>query len=109
MRKRGRGLSHPSAISMSKEAKERKETLNTSSKLILIDPTFVAPTGTIAKEPYRHLPSKTMRSFSTKRFSRSLTMYGDTEKSSPTSEIVLLRSATVAAYNRQGPGMTKEQ
>lgn len=55
----------------------------TVSKLILMLPTLVAPTGTMLKKPYRHRPSIATRSLSTKRFCNRLAMYGETENSSP--------------------------
>lgn len=60
----------------------------TWSKLILMLPTFVAPTGTIPKKPCFHRPRSATRSFSTKRFSSRFAMYGETEYSSP----VMVRS-----------------
>lgn len=55
----------------------------TESKLTLILPTLVAPTGTIPKKPCRHRPRSATRSLSTNRFWRRLAIYGDTENSSP--------------------------
>ena len=37
------------------------------SKLILMLPTFVAPTGIMLKNPCFHLPRRATRSFNTKR------------------------------------------
>ena len=58
----------------------------TVSKLTLILPTFVAPTGTMLKNPYFHLPRRATRSLRTKRLCNLLAIYGDTEKSSPKDE-----------------------
>ena len=57
--------------------------LLTESKFTLMLPTFVAPTGTILKKPYRHRPRSATRSLSTNRFWSRLAIYGDTENSSP--------------------------
>lgn len=56
----------------------------TWSKLILMLPTLVAPTGTMPKNPYFHLPSSATRSFSTNTSDSLFTIHGETEKRSPT-------------------------
>ena len=55
----------------------------TWSKLILMLPTFVAPTGIMLKNPCLHRPSMATRSLRTNRFSRRFATYGETENSSP--------------------------
>ena len=55
----------------------------TGSKFIFIEPTFVAPTATIEKNPYRQRPNNATRSFNTKRSGRIFAMYGETEYNSP--------------------------
>lgn len=59
------------------------DVLRTWSKLILMLPTFVAPTGTMLKKPCFHRPSSATRSFSTNRFSSRFAIHGETEKRSP--------------------------
>lgn len=59
------------------------EKWRTLSKLTRIEPTLVAPTGTIEKKPYRQRPRRATRSFRTKRSASLPTIQGDTEKSSP--------------------------
>lgn len=56
----------------------------TLSKLTLMLPTFVAPTGTMPKKPYRQRPSNATRSLRTKRLANRLTRNGETENNSPT-------------------------
>ena len=69
---------------LSQGVRHRARTL---SKLTLMLPTFVAPTGTMPKNPYRHRPNNATRSFKTNRFARRLAMYGETENNSPRKKV----------------------
>ena len=60
-----------------------KENTLTLSKLMFILPTFVAPTGTMPKNPCLQRPRSATRSLSTNKFSKRLAMKGDTENNSP--------------------------
>lgn len=55
----------------------------TLSKLTTIDPTLVAPTGIMLKNPCFQRPSSATRSLRTKRLAIRRAMYGETLKSSP--------------------------
>lgn len=53
-----------------------------------MEPTLVAPTGTIPKKPYLHLPNKATLSLSTNKSFNLFAIQGLTEKSSPKSLLV---------------------
>lgn len=60
----------------------------TLSKLILMLPTLVAPTGTMPKKPNFQRPSKATRSFRTNKFSNRFAIQGETEKRSPAQSVL---------------------
>lgn len=66
-------------------ARERTEgeEKRTESKLTRMEPTLVAPTGTMEKKPWRHRPRRATRSLRTNRSWSLLAIQGETEKSSP--------------------------
>ena len=80
----GRGGSCGGSTWSTVSGEQGGRTGRTVSKLTLMEPTLVAPTGTIEKNPCLHLPRRATRSFRTKRFAMRFAIYGETEKSSPT-------------------------
>jgi len=55
----------------------------TSSIVKTTDPTLVAPTGTIEKKPYFHLPIRATRSLTANKLWTKLTIAGDTLSKCP--------------------------
>lgn len=65
----------------------------TLSECTLIDPTFVAPTAVIEKNPCSQSPTYTALSFSTNRSGNSRAILGLTLNNSPTKILIIINTS----------------